>query len=324
MCTCIAMKTKDVYFGRTMDIDYRFGERVVVTPRNYRFQLKSGDSFDTWYAMVGMATVIQDYPLYAEAVNEKGLCIAGLRFENNAYYGEPAPGKLNLTPYELIPWVLGNFATVADLRRELDQVYLIDVPFAADVPVAPLHWMISDGVDSLVVEQTQQGFHVYDNPAGVLTNNPEFPYHQMHLNSYMNLSNQPATNRFCKDLKLEPYGGGMGAIGLPGDDSPTSRFVRSCFIKMNSQCSPDDASSLAQFFHILDAVWIVRGSTVIKGNQCNVTLYSCCANATRGTYYYKTYGNNQLTAVRMTDANKNAGRLTVYELEERQQVRFMN
>ena len=131
MCTCIAMKTKDVYFGRTMDIDYRFGERVVVTPRNYRFQLKSGDSFDTWYAMVGMATVIQDYPLYAEAVNEKGLCIAGLRFENNAYYGEPAPGKLNLTPYELIPWVLGNFATVADLRRELDQVYLIDVPFAA-------------------------------------------------------------------------------------------------------------------------------------------------------------------------------------------------
>ena len=157
MCTCVAMKTQDVYFGRTMDIDYRFGERVVVTPRNYSFALKNGESFETWYAMVGMASVMDGYPLYAEATNEKGLSIAGLNFPGNAYYGEPVPGRLNLTPYELIPWAMGNFATIAELRRELKNVWLTNQPFAKNLPLAQLHWMISDGEQSLVVEQTRQG-----------------------------------------------------------------------------------------------------------------------------------------------------------------------
>ena len=87
MCTCIAMKTRDVYFGRTLDLQYRFGEKVAVTPRNYPFTLRSGETFDTWYAMVGMARVEQDYPLYAEATNEKGLSMAGLYFPGNAVYG---------------------------------------------------------------------------------------------------------------------------------------------------------------------------------------------------------------------------------------------
>lgn len=324
MCTCIVMKTKDVYFGRTMDIDYRFGERVVVTPRNYSFPLKSGGSLDTWYAMIGMAAVAKEYPLYAEATNEKGLSIAGLRFPDNAVYCDPVPGKINLTPYEFIPWVLGSFASLRELRREIDSVNLTNIPLAPDIPVAPLHWMISDGEESLVVEQTDEGFRVYENPSGVLTNNPTFPYHLMSLNTYMNLTCQPPQNRFCKNLPLQAFGGGMGAIGLPGDYSPNSRFVRACFLKENSIRDQSDEASLAQFFHILDAVWLVKGSTMLKGNVCNLTTYGCCMNATRGIYYYKTYGNNQLTAVRMTDANKNAGTLSVYELEEAQQIKYAN
>lgn len=324
MCTCISMKTQDIYFGRTMDLEYHFGEKVVVTPRNYSFALKSGESFETWYAMVGMATVADGYPLYADATNEKGLSIAGLNFPGNACYTEPHPGKLNLTPFELIPWAMGNFATLADLRRELDNVHLINIPFSPSMPLAELHWMASDGQNSVVIEQTDTGLHVYDNPAGVLTNNPDFPFQQMNLNTYMNLSSHPAENRFAKALHLKAYGRGMGAIGMPGDDSPTSRFVRACFYKANSMCGKDDASSISQFFHILDAVSIVRGSALLSDNQCYMTTYSCCANATRGVYYYKTYNNSQLTAVRMTDANKNAESLSMYELEEGQRVRFIN
>mgnify|MGYP001027172945 CR=1 FL=1 len=324
MCTCIAMKTQDAYFGRSMDIDYRFGEKVVVTPRSYPFALRSGGSFETWYAMVGMSAVQEGYPLYAEATNEKGLSMAGLNFPGNARYFKPVPGRTNLTPYEFIPWVLGNFAGVQEVRRELDRVNLTDVPFSPSMPVAELHWMISDGENSLVVEQTDTGLHIYDNPTGVLTNNPEFPFHQMNLNNYMNLSCQPAENRFSSQLKLASYGAGMGSIGLPGDDAPSSRFIRACFCKMNSQCQTDDASSIAQFFHILDAVSIVRGTVKLSDKKCSLTTYACCTNATRGVYYYKSYSNSQLTAVRMTDDNKNADRLSVYEMEEAQAVRYLN
>lgn len=324
MCTCIAMKTRDAYFGRSMDIEYRFGEKVVVTPRGYGFDLRNGQRLEAWYAMIGMATVMGEYPLYAEAVNEKGLCIAGLNFPHNARYFQPKPDSLNLTPYEFIPWVLGNFSGIRELRRELGNVNLVDIPFSDSVPVASLHWMISDGTDSLVVEQTESGFHVYDNPAGVLTNNPEFPFHQTNLSNYMNLTCQPPQNRFSSRLALNAYGSGMGAIGLPGDSSPGSRFVRACFCKMNSICEGDDASSIAQFFHILDAVSIVRGEVLLQDNKCSATTYTCCANATQGIYYYRSYANSQLTGVRLTEENKNRKSLSIFPMEERQQIRFLN
>ncbi|WP_300684052.1 choloylglycine hydrolase [Acutalibacter sp. 1XD8-36] len=326
MCTCITMKTRDVYFGRTMDIHYRFGEQVSVTPRGFRFPLKSGDSFENWYAMIGMASVHGDYPLYAEATNERGLSMAGLNFPENAWYGEPIPGKRNLTPYELIPWVLGSFGTLEEVRRELSSLWLVNIPLDPDTPVAPLHWMISDAQgSSIVLEQTrEEGLRIYDNPFGVLTNNPTFPYHSMNLNSFMNLTSSPPQNRFCKGLDLTAFGSGMGSIGLPGDNSPTSRFVRACFNRANSLCGGTEEESVSQFFHILDNVWIVRGSTMAKGNICDTTTYACCMNASRGIYYYKTYSNSQLTAVRLTESNINAKRPTFYPLEEEQQIRFIN
>lgn len=319
------MKTRDVYFGRTMDIHYRFGEQVAVTPRNCRIPLKSGGELETWYAMIGMASVHSAYPLYAEATNEKGLSMAGLNFPENAWYGEPMPGRTNLTPYEFIPWVLGTFGTLSEVKRELPSVWLTDIPIDPNTPVAPLHWMISDGTGSIVVEQTREsGLQIFDNPYGVLTNNPPFPFHSMNLNSFMNLTSQPPQNRFCKSLDLMAFGNGMGAMGLPGDNSPTSRFVRACFNRMNSVCGSSDEESVSQFFHILDSVWLVRGSTMLRGDVCNTTTYACCMNATRGVYYYKTYGNSQLTAVRLNDANINAAGPTFYPLEEQQQVRWLN
>lgn len=325
MCTCIAMKTRDVYFGRTMDIHYRFGEQVAVTPRGYRFPLKSGDELETWYAMIGMASVINGYPLYAEATNEKGLSMAGLNFPENAWYGDPIPGRRNLAPYEFMLWVLGTFADVEDVKRELSGIWITDSPFDSSTPTAPLHWMISDGSQSLVVEQTREsGFQVYDNPYHVLTNNPPFPFHTTNLNNYMNLTSLPPQNRFCSRLDLSAFGNGMGAMGLPGDNSPTSRFVRACFNSVNSVCGDTSEDSVSQFFHILDSVWLVRGSTKLKDNVCNITTYACCMNATRGIYYYKTYNNSQLTAVRLTDQNISAPSPTFYPLEEVGEVRYMN
>lgn len=324
MCTCIDFKTKDHYFGRTLDLEYRFDEKVVITPRNYPFVLKNGTSFRTRYAMIGMASVQNNYPLYAEASNEKGLSIAGLNFPGNACFFPEADSRFNLAPYELFPYFLGLYSTVADLREILPDLNITDIPFTENTPVAELHWMISDGTECIILEQMEDGLKVYDNPVGILTNNPPFSYHLANLNNYMNLTPCCPQNRFSDKLNLQQYGMGMGAIGLPGDSSPSSRFVKASFTKLNSVCEEDEMSSVTQFFHILDSVSIVKGTTLTKDGLDDLTTYSSCINTTRGIYYYKTYNNSQITALRMTEREKCRKTLCIHELIDTQQVRYLN
>lgn len=324
MCTCIDFKTKDHYFGRNLDLEYRFGEKVVITPKNYKFELKNGTSICTKYAMIGMASVRDCYPLYAEAANEMGLSMAGLNFPNNACFCSPDTPGFHLCPHELIPYFLGLYSTVAQLRPLLADLNIADLSLAPDLPVAPLHWMISDENECIVLEQMADGLKVYDNPVGILTNDPPFGYQLLHLDSYMNLTPGYGENRFSGKLNLKQYGMGMGAFGLPGDASPTSRFVKAAFCKCNSVCCDDEAGSVTQFFHILDAVSVVKGTTLTKAGLDELTLYSCCINTTKGIYYYKTYNNNQITAIRMTDREKCRKSLSVYELIDTQQFRRVN
>lgn len=324
MCTCIAFTTKDHYFGRTLDIEYSFNEKIVITPRNYNFSLKVGGMFKTKYAMIGAATVVDNYPLYVEATNEKGLSIAGLQFPDNAYYDEPKEGKINITPFELIPWLLGNYSSIKEVKPILKNINLTALSFSKDIPLAPLHFMICDKKESLVLEQTKEGLKVYENHIGVLTNNPPFTYHKMNMNNYLNLTPDTCDNHFSNQIQLTPYGLGFGAIGLPGDNSPSSRFVRAAFNKLNSVCDCSEESSISQFFHILDTVTVVKGTTMTKDKKWNITTYSCCTNTKEGIYYYKTYENNQITAVKMNDINKNSSCLSIYDLVNKQQINYMN
>lgn len=324
MCTCIEFKTKDNYFGRNLDLEYRFNESVVITPRNYEFKLKNGTVINTQYSIIGMATVMGNYPLYAEASNEKGLSMAGLYFPENAYFFNAEDGKLNLTPYELIPYFLGLYETVEEIKDCLANLNITNIPFAENLPVTDLHWMISDGSECIVVEQMKDGLKIYDNPVGVLTNNPPFPYHFMNLINYRNLTSHCEESRFSDKIDLQQYGQGMGAIGLPGDTSPASRFVRAAFNKLNSVCSEDEESSVTQFFHVLDSVAMVQGATVTREGKNDITAYSCCINTSQGIYYYKTYTNNQITAIKMTEKEKIKKELSVYNLIEKQQIRYEN
>ena len=324
MCTCINLKTKDNYFGRNLDLEYRFNEKVVITPRNYEFKLKDGNIINTKYAMIGMATVVDNYPLYAEATNEKGLSIAGLYFPNNSYYFNKNNLKLNLTPYELIPYILGKYSSIEEIKHILSILNITNIPFNKNLPLADLHWMISDKNNCIVIEQMKDGIKIYDNPIGVLTNNPPFSYHLINLNNYINLTPHYAKNMFSNKIELKQYGQGMGAIGLPGDNSPSSRFVRASFNKLNSICNSDEESSITQFFHILDSVSMIKGTTITKDGKNDITTYSCCINADKGIYYYKTYSNNQITAIKMSENEKNSESLSVYNLIEKQQIKYEN
>ena len=152
MCTAVAYKTKDHYFGRNLDYEFSYNETVTVTPRNYPLRFRRMGDMPNHYAMIGMAFVQEDYPLYYDATNEKGLSMAGLNFPGNAYYKPEDPDKDNITPFEFIPWILGQCATVPEVREKLSGLSLFKEDFNPKLPLSPLHWMISDKDESIVVE----------------------------------------------------------------------------------------------------------------------------------------------------------------------------
>lgn len=324
MCTCITYENGDFYFGRNLDLEYHFGEKVVITPRNYRLHFKKSPELESHYAMVGMASVEEGYPLYAEAVNEKGLCMAGLNFPGNACYYQEDPEKKNITPYELIPWILGQCEDVCQARKMLEEINLLKLPFSEYLPLAPLHWMIADRKACIILESVKDGIHVYENPYGVLTNNPPFPYYQNHMSYYRNLTRNFPDNQFAEKLELPVYGQGLGAVGLPGDFSPVSRFVKAVFLKWNAKAEPEENSNIAEFFHILDGVAMVRGSVLTAEERADLTIYSCCVNTDLGIYYYKTYENNQIQAVSLQKENLESEQLKCFELFDKQNIQWRN
>ena len=324
MCTAVTYKTKDFYFGRTLDYEFSYQEEVTVTPRNYPFHFRTMGDLPSHYAMIGMAFVQENYPLYYDAVNEKGLGMAGLNFVGNAAYGERMPDKDNVAVFEFIPWILSQCATVAQARELIGRINLIGENFNAHLPTSSLHWLIADRNEAITVEAMADGIHVHDNPVGALTNNPPFAQQLFRLNDFRHLSRKDPENSFSKELDLTRYSRGMGAMGLPGDLSSQSRFIRVSFVKMNSVSADTEEASVSQFFHILGAVDQQRGCCDVGHEEYEITIYTSCCNADKGIYYYTTYDNHQITAVDMHKENLDGADLARYPLIRGQQIFYQN
>ena len=324
MCTAVTYKTRDHYFGRNLDLEGSFQEAVTVTPRNYPFHFRKTGKLEQHFAMIGMAYIADGYPLYYDATNEKGLSVAGLNFPGNADYKPYCQGKDNVAPFELIPWILGQCATVAEAEGLLARINILNENFSAGLPLSPLHWIIADRERSITLESVKEGIRIYDNPVGVLTNNPTFDYHLFNLNNHMRLTSDEPENTFARNLALEPYSRGMGALGLPGDASSMSRFVKAAFVKLNSVSGDSEAESVSQFFHILKSVEMQRGSVRLPGGLFDITVYSSCCNTDRGIYYYTTYDCSRIHAVDLHRENLEAGTLAAYPLLTDPAIKFQN
>lgn len=325
MCTAATYCTKDFYFGRNLDLEYSYRESVTVTPRNFPFRFRYAGECRTHFALIGMAYVAENYPLYYDATNEKGLSMAGLAFWDSAYYApEQDNGAKQAASYEFIPWVLGQCENLVQAREMLAGLRVTNAAFRPELPPSPLHWMIADRSGAIVVEATKDGVKIYDNPAGVLTNEPPFDWQMTNLRNYLTLTPGIPKSTFAENLPLTPYSKGMGALGLPGDLSSASRFVRAAFVRGNSLSSEDEGESVGQFFHILRSVEQPRGCCRLEKGKCEITIYSSCCNADKGIYYYTTYGNSQITAVDMHRENLDSAELISYPLIEAQQIRRMN
>ena len=324
MCTAITYKTKNSYFGRNLDLEYSYKETVTITPRNYPFNFRKVGSINKHYAIIGMAYVEGDYPLYYDAVNEKGLGMAGLNFPKNAYYHEIKEDKDNIAPFEFIPYILSKCASIEEVKELLKNINIANINFSDKLPASPLHWIIADKFSSITVESVKDGLKVYDNPVGVLTNNPTFDMQMFNLNNYMSLSIEPPVNNFSKKLDFDTYSRGMGALGLPGDLSSASRFVKATFTKMNSLSLDDENSSVSQFFHILTSVEQQRGCVHMGDDKYEITIYSSCLNMDKGIYYYTTYDNKQITAVDMHKENLDGDTLIYFDLVEGEHILHQN
>lgn len=324
MCTAATYRTENFYFGRNLDYDFSYGEEVTVVPRKFSLPFRDEKTLSHHYAMIGIAHVAKGYPLYYDAVNEKGLCIAGLSFAGNAFYRRPDPRRSNIAQFELIPWLLGQCASVSQARRILGETVITDVPFSDALPPSPLHWMLADRLETIVIEPVREGLKLYDNPVGVLTNDPPFPLQTFNLNHYMGLSPQTPENRFSDRLPLFAYSRGMGALGLPGDLSSQSRFVRAAFTRLNARSGNTETESVGQFFHILGSVEQQRGCCMVENGNYEITRYAACCNADCGIYYYATYDNRQITAVRLHREDLDGDALIRYPLIDEEQLRYQN
>lgn len=320
MCTSLVLTTQNTYAGRNLDLESGFGERVVVTPRNFPLRFRKMPALETHQAIIGMACVAEGYPLYAEGVNEAGVYLAGLNFPGSAHYPPERGPEQALAPYELIPYLLGACETAAQAAEQLARIPLLGIPFRPELPLAPLHWHLADRHGAFVAEPLADGVKVYPDPVGVLTNNPPFPFHQANLCQYRGLSPAQPDNTLAPGLDLPPFGQGMGAVGLPGDWSPASRYIRAAFCKASSVCAPDEAHSVSQFFHLLDTVAMPAGAVVTPEGKWDITRYACCVNTDTGTYYYKTYDNCALTAVALTQARRTGDKLLEFPLSTRLRI----
>ena len=335
MCTSLTLSTRDGrLFGRTLDLDNHFGEDVVLTPCRYRFSFHDMPSTTAYYALLGMATVEDGYPLYAEAMNQKGLCMAGLRFAGNARYADGAAvGKVNLAPWELIPYLLGRYTTVNEVRNALREIRVVGWPYSEKLPAAPLHWHVADADPThgeLVVEVTADGMAVYENPVGVLTNNPPFPYQLMAYASYARLSARPSAEgetarRVWDVLRADPASLGTGGLGMPGDYSSTSRFVRAAtlrrWVSRWMHACPEDGDPAGpggetcpvnQFFRILAAVSPMAGAVLTREGRPHRTLYTCCMDGRTGAYHYFTEADSAVRTVRFSEGINEETCLTVF------------
>ncbi len=324
MCTAATYQTADFYFGRTLDHTMTYGEGITLTPRRFPLYFRHLPTLETHHAILGMALILEEYPLYFDALNDKGLAMAGLNFLENAHYNPPVPHADNVAQFELIPWILGQCTTVEEAEGLLRRMNLANTPFRSDLPPSQLHWIIAGHGKSITVEATRDGLHIYPNPVGILTNNPAFPQQLFRLRDYMSLSPAAPENRFAPGLELSPYSYGMGAMGLPGDLSSQSRFVRAAFTRLNSRSGDDESQSLSQFFHILGSVAQPRGCTRMEDNTYEITLYTSCCNLDQGIYYYTTYENRQITGVDLHREDLEGTALRQYPLIQTQQIRMQN
>ncbi|WP_295747558.1 choloylglycine hydrolase [uncultured Limosilactobacillus sp.] len=325
MCTSIIYSAGDGYFGRNLDLEMTLGQKVVIMPRHYPLRLKNLPTITDHFAITGMAIIRDHYPLYFDGANEKGLGMAGLNFNGPAHFFGLAEHKDNVASFEIVPYLLAQAATVAEAKQLLTTINLTNQSFSATMTSSPLHWLVADKSGAaIVVESTRTGLHVYDDPVGVLTNNPEFPQQMTNLANYRNVSVGEPVNTLAPGIDIPSYSRGIGSSQLPGGLDSESRFVREVFTKAHAPLGTTEDECVSHFFHCLNNVAQPQNLDEVAPNKFEYTIYTDCLNLATGTLYYTTYTNQQINAVALSNIDLNTSELSSFELVTKQAINYQN
>lgn len=328
MCSALTLETSEgkKLFGRNMDLSYDFNQSVIFVPRNFEFiDNVDGISKKPKYASMGMASIIDNFPCYADGLNEHGLAVAGLNFPGYAYFPDEIKKDMyNIPSHAFIFWILSNFKSVDEILKIADEIRIINRSIDDKVPEATLHWMITDTTGkSIVVESTKEGVKITPNPVGVLTNSPEFKWHLTNLNEYIKINpNQPADVNWV-DYELKPLGVGMGTKGLPGGFSGEDRFIRLTYLKSQQNEKHDLVDSISQFNRMLQNVAMPRGAVITDGND-DITIYTSCMCLEDKTYTYTTYNNLIPEAICINRENLEGSDIKKYEYVHKLKLHYQN
>lgn len=325
MCTSILYSPKDHYFGRNLDYEIAYGQKVVITPRNYEFKFTELPAQKSHYAMIGVSAVADNTPLYCDAINEKGLGVAGLSFAGSGKYFPVAKDKKNIASFEFIAYLLATYETVDQVKEGLANANISNVSFSKEMPAAELHWIVGDKTGkSIVVETNEEGLHIYDNPVNAMTNAPLFPEQLTNLANYAGVISGEPENNFLPGVDLKLYSRSLGTHHLPGGMDSESRFVKVCFALNHAPKDNDEVKNVTNFFHILQSVEQAKGMDQVGPNSFEYTMYTSCMNLEKGILYFNCYDNSRISAVDMNKEDLDSSDLIVYDLFKNQDISFIN
>ncbi|WP_412989418.1 choloylglycine hydrolase family protein [Pediococcus siamensis] len=328
MCTSVMYQNKmgQWFLARTMDFSFELGGRPVVIPRNFHFKSDAEtNGFDTKLGFTGAGRDLNGYIL-VDGVNEAGVGAATLYFDGLAKFADaPVADKLNLAPHEVVNWILGNVDSVADLKQKIASLNIVAVENALFKIVVPLHWIVSDKSGAcVVIEQDENGMKVMDDPVKVMTNSPDFQWHLKNLNNYVQLKPTSHSSKKYGDFESDAYGLGSGALGLPGDYTSVSRFVRAAFIRENTEKAASISGSVNALSHILNSVEIPKGVKADNEGGCDYTQYRGYMSLEEGAYYMQPYEDQTITRVALTPELLNAEAPSEFPLQTEQQFHSVN
>ncbi|MBQ7040824.1 choloylglycine hydrolase [Candidatus Saccharibacteria bacterium] len=304
MCTAVRFNDDkgNMYLGRNLDWSTGYGEKVVITPKGYNYHSAFLGDMAPKNAIIGMAIIEENVPLYFDCANEAGLAVAGLNFPGYAEYEKDAvPGKTNVAAYEFPLWIAMNFTTVEEVKAALKNTAIIAKPINEKYPVSLLHWIIGDKTQSIVVEYTKDGLQIFDNDVDILTNQPGYAWHKENLRNYMNLSSpQPESVKWGK-AEMTAFGSGSLMRGLPGDYYSPSRFIRVAYLNTHYPVKSTEEENVARLFHTLTGVAMIDGAAAMATGDFEKTVYTGGFSAATNSYYYNTYEDPAIKQTKLSD-----------------------
>lgn len=299
MCTAITLQTTqgENFFGRTMDFSHPIEPGLYVIPKNYEWRsLINNEIFTDYYSFICIGQQTENILGFFDGVNEKGFAAAALYFAGYANYNFSPDGKVPIASLDFLHYILGQCSSINDLKKILSNIYIAGVVDPVTQTAAPLHWIATDkSGKSAVIEQTDKGLMIIDNPIGVMGNSPDFQWQMTNLRNYMNVSPVQSEEAEWNSVKLKPFGQGGGTSCLPGGYTSPERFVRTAFVKTHVPTPTNRLEAITACFHAMNSVSIPKGIVLTSKGTYDYTMYTAFMNTNTCEYFIKTYENSQIS-----------------------------